>query len=613
MSRTYGSTASSVASTTIERSLSAISSCGHPSPNSKPEDDNTGIVLEKIFKVGDRVKVSGYGNGVIKFIGETQFSSEIYAGVELDEPVGDNDGSYDEERYFFARDKTGVFVRTSKLRLITGDCLSIGPSDLLSIDPNLEDIQTREDRTFSVTINDGLITIDTSLNISQLQHKSSQLGPAVRASVGKLEDQFASTNATDNKNFRLELLFQFLENEFAKLNAHHLRQGSHFRRKSTKHRRGRHSRIKKSFDKLGISPGPKSNSLSPRSIGFIKTQALQAQLSEKLTAQAPSEHVSPNTFLLPVVETPSMPKISIEINKEEDSGSERDNIKRHRHRPKSSIDLDSVDELESDDYSITSCEDMRARMYMLIDEVEHEREIVKRRDARLLELEDELRQYDHELREKERDSLSLTEINEKLKEKCKTLKNSLETAESEAQLWRWELLYSDGKADMMSDHGIIRSSHLITHGQQALAASRSSEEAKRPGDIDGLNVQEVGADLMISPRDQLKRKQKMEEKLQDYERKLKDQARTIERLEKRCEVLTSSMEEAHLKAREWEFQVLYGRNFNEADTPSAPVKFPCKATKDTIAKQNNEESKELLLQQRNDFRVVKRQGSTHYL
>lgn len=45
------------------------------------------------FKVGDRVLVSGSKAGVLRYIGSTDFAKGDWAGVELDEPLGKNDGA----------------------------------------------------------------------------------------------------------------------------------------------------------------------------------------------------------------------------------------------------------------------------------------------------------------------------------------------------------------------------------------------------------------------------------------------------------------------------------------------------------------------------------------
>lgn len=45
------------------------------------------------LKVGDKVIVSGNKKGTLRYIGTTQFAEGEWAGVELDDALGKNDGS----------------------------------------------------------------------------------------------------------------------------------------------------------------------------------------------------------------------------------------------------------------------------------------------------------------------------------------------------------------------------------------------------------------------------------------------------------------------------------------------------------------------------------------
>uniref|UniRef100_A0A1A9WBH6 CAP-Gly domain-containing protein n=1 Tax=Glossina brevipalpis TaxID=37001 RepID=A0A1A9WBH6_9MUSC len=70
--------------------------------------------------VGDRIIVSsGFGSrpGILRYLGETQFASGNWCGIELDEPTGKNDGSVDGVRYFECKPKYGVFVPIAKVSL----------------------------------------------------------------------------------------------------------------------------------------------------------------------------------------------------------------------------------------------------------------------------------------------------------------------------------------------------------------------------------------------------------------------------------------------------------------------------------------------------------------
>ncbi|CAF1281060.1 unnamed protein product [Rotaria sordida] len=54
--------------------------------------------------------------GFIRYVGKTYFKEGIWYGIELEEPVGKNDGSFSGHVYFQCPDKHGVFVRRDKIR-----------------------------------------------------------------------------------------------------------------------------------------------------------------------------------------------------------------------------------------------------------------------------------------------------------------------------------------------------------------------------------------------------------------------------------------------------------------------------------------------------------------
>lgn len=51
------------------------------------------------LKIGDRVSMGGNKIGTLRFVGPTEFAKGEWAGVELDEPIGKNDGSVTGRRY----------------------------------------------------------------------------------------------------------------------------------------------------------------------------------------------------------------------------------------------------------------------------------------------------------------------------------------------------------------------------------------------------------------------------------------------------------------------------------------------------------------------------------
>jgi hypothetical protein len=76
------------------------------------------------LKVGDRVLInSSVGGpvkvGILRYIGSTDFAKGEWAGVELEEKVGKNDGSVAGKRYFKCDPLYGVFAPVGKVELFT--------------------------------------------------------------------------------------------------------------------------------------------------------------------------------------------------------------------------------------------------------------------------------------------------------------------------------------------------------------------------------------------------------------------------------------------------------------------------------------------------------------
>jgi len=75
------------------------------------------------FTIGCRVIVNTGRSicnkkGIIRFIGEFSIGKGLWYGIELDEPVGKNNGSHDGHIYFECSNNYGIFVRHDKIKLV---------------------------------------------------------------------------------------------------------------------------------------------------------------------------------------------------------------------------------------------------------------------------------------------------------------------------------------------------------------------------------------------------------------------------------------------------------------------------------------------------------------
>ncbi|XP_041646864.1 centrosome-associated protein 350 isoform X2 [Cheilinus undulatus] len=67
------------------------------------------------FDIGDRVLVSGVQPGTLRFKGPTSFANGFWAGVELDNSEGSNNGTYEGVVYFKCNENHGIFAPPDKI------------------------------------------------------------------------------------------------------------------------------------------------------------------------------------------------------------------------------------------------------------------------------------------------------------------------------------------------------------------------------------------------------------------------------------------------------------------------------------------------------------------
>ncbi|XP_037547083.1 kinesin-like protein KIF13B [Nematolebias whitei] len=79
------------------------------------DERNHDNVLPDWLAEGAWVTVGSNKMGTVRYVGTTQFADGVWVGVELDTPVGKNDGSVGAHRYFSCKPGYGVLVRPDRL------------------------------------------------------------------------------------------------------------------------------------------------------------------------------------------------------------------------------------------------------------------------------------------------------------------------------------------------------------------------------------------------------------------------------------------------------------------------------------------------------------------
>ncbi len=97
-----------------EDSSSGTSSTDGPSIPPSVRPNTTDLGKRVIFTSGNDKKLKF---GVLRFYGETLFAEGVWCGVELDQPVGKNNGSIQGIRYFTCNNNHGVFIPVQRVEL----------------------------------------------------------------------------------------------------------------------------------------------------------------------------------------------------------------------------------------------------------------------------------------------------------------------------------------------------------------------------------------------------------------------------------------------------------------------------------------------------------------
>lgn len=148
-----------------------------PTVVSKKPSADTGIGPEH---VGKRVRLGSGKEGLLHFVGRTEFAEGTWCGVELDLEEGSTDGSVNNVRYFSCSENRGVFALVDNVDLAVevreylSDVSDSGPHSLLGVTGEIDHIQHENEASTS----EGCFrSKDNAFRYSgsHLHHQSSQL------------------------------------------------------------------------------------------------------------------------------------------------------------------------------------------------------------------------------------------------------------------------------------------------------------------------------------------------------------------------------------------------------------------------------------------------------
>jgi CAP-Gly domain-containing linker protein 1 len=120
------------------------------------------------LKVGDRVVINNTSGsdvkiGTLRYFGTTDFAKGEWAGVELDDKLGKNDGSVQDKRYFTCQPMYGVFAPAQKVKLFNEKSIPSANSQTGSSQVNI--VGRRSISNITPLTTQSKLTKNTSNNI----------------------------------------------------------------------------------------------------------------------------------------------------------------------------------------------------------------------------------------------------------------------------------------------------------------------------------------------------------------------------------------------------------------------------------------------------------------
>ncbi|EPZ32953.1 CAP Gly-rich domain-containing protein [Rozella allomycis CSF55] len=164
------------------------------------------------LEIGQRVLLGNNLEGVIRYVGNADFATGIWVGIELDEPTGKNNGTVQGTQYFVCEDKHGIFVRPAMILKILGD----GEKEGNMSKPDVAVSENAKRTSASVRDRHSVGPIRTSVRPSitarDISQRNSMPPVLPRTSIGRTSPVEKSITSADSIQKRIVNKSELIEN-----------------------------------------------------------------------------------------------------------------------------------------------------------------------------------------------------------------------------------------------------------------------------------------------------------------------------------------------------------------------------------------------------------------
>ncbi|GCF00797.1 hypothetical protein ZYGM_001556 [Zygosaccharomyces mellis] len=151
--------------------------------------------------IGDRVDVNNH-QGIVRYIGYTQFAEGIWYGIELDEPAGRNDGSVHNKKYFELEKEGpyGIFAKIQSIKIIDPGSQSSLQREVSRLLKENDKLRCRLQKTEAESPNDIIefLTMETS---------------DLNKSIDSLKSELAVFQQREDTHVKLQAVYMDMERE----------------------------------------------------------------------------------------------------------------------------------------------------------------------------------------------------------------------------------------------------------------------------------------------------------------------------------------------------------------------------------------------------------------